>query len=135
MADEITIKTEDAPPAPAPPSDRLLDLALEVGQMRAERENNTRELMEVRSGQSQLINLIQNQNELIQSLQAQTSRAEDRAETAQAVAVATAAEVAESEEEDAGGLLEIAPPVETHIQIDQVPVSKKSLLSKLIYGP
>lgn len=135
MAEKITIEAEEAPPAPPPPSDRLLDLALEVGEMRAERANNTRELMEVKSELSRACELIRNQNDLYQSLQSQTNRAEDRAETAQAVAVATAAEVAESNEEDEGALLEIAPPMETRIEIEQKPATSRGMLSKLIFGP
>lgn len=136
MADQkITIEAEEAPPAQAPPSDRLLDLALEVGEMRAERTNNTRELMEVKSELSRACDLIQRQGEYLQSLQSQTNRAEERAESAQAVAVATAAEVAESNEENADGLLEVVPPMETRIEIEQKPATSRGMLSKLIFGP
>lgn len=138
MADQrITIEAEETPPAPAPPSDRTIDMAVEFGRMTAEYQATQRELAEVKANQFQALDLIRNQNEMIQALRSQTNRAEDRAESAQAVAAATAVELEESRnDENADGLLEVTPPVETHIQIDQVPVNtKRNLLSKIIFGP
>lgn len=136
MADQkITIEAEETPPAPAPPSDKVLELALEVGEMRAERANATRELVEVKSELSRACELIRNQGEYLQSLQSQTSRAEDKAESAQAVAVATAVELEESQsEENADGLLEVVPPMETRIEFEQKPATTRGMLSKIIFG-
>lgn len=130
----VEIETSDAPPpGPAPPSDRVIDLAVGVGQIQAERESDRRELMEVRSELSRACGLIENMSQAIQGLQSQTARVEERAESAQAVA-ATALEELEEDEGEEGGLLEVVPEVETRVEITQTPVKRRRWIHDLIYG-
>jgi len=133
MPEKITVETEETPPPPPPPNDRLLDLALEVGQMRAERESATRELIEVRSQLAQACDLIRSNVEMTQSLQSQTRNAQTQAEVAVAMAAATAEELEDQEGDQE--VLPVTPEVETHIQIDQTPVkNRRGMLTRMIFG-
>lgn len=135
MAEKITIEAEETPPAPTPPSDRTIDMAVEFGQLRATYQQTAERLAAVEMSQSRMLELLQRQAELSQAAISQANRAEDRAETAQEVAVATAAEVAESQNENEGALLEVTPPMETKIEIEQKPATNRGMLSRLIFGP
>lgn len=133
MADRTTvIESEQTAPAPAP-SDRVIDLATEVGAMRVESQSTRGEIAELRSGQNQLLDLVRNQNEIIGELRNQTASAQRQAEAAQ-VTAAVAVETATEEEEETNDFLSVNPEVETRVEITQTPVKQRKWIHNLIYG-
>jgi hypothetical protein len=134
MADRIIVENPDPPPPTPPPSDRVIDLAAEVGAMRERELTRQGDLAEVRSLAARALDSVQSLSETVSGLSRQTESAERTAEAAATVAVATAEAVKEGEEEDQGGVLEVTPEVETHIQIDQVPVKNRTWLQKILFG-
>lgn len=132
---KVEIETQDAPPAPAP-SDRVLDLAERVGAMSAREQQRDADLAEVKAGQSGLSSMMTSISETLQRLESRQSQTEERAEVAQATAAAAIVEAAAKDEsaEDQSGVLEITPPMETKIQIEQKPATGRRWWQKAIYG-
>lgn len=135
MADKTTIIESEKPPAQTPPSDRVIDLAVEVGTMRAERAARDSELAQTRAELAETRASVESLRESVSSLSRQTESAERTAEAAATVAVATAeAQEEEEEEEDQGGVLEVTPEVETRVEITQTPIKGRSILQKMFFG-
>ena len=131
MADRTTVIESNDPPAQQPPSDRVLELAERVGRMTEREQTRDVELAQTRSELAETRGLVQNLSESVSALSRQTESAERTAEAAATVAVAA---MEEEEEEEESDVLEVTPEVETHIQIDQVPLKGRSWFQKMVYG-
>jgi hypothetical protein len=131
---KVEIETSETP-APAPPSDRVLELAERVGAMSQREQARDAELAQARSEAAETRDCLRSLSERVDGLSRQTENAERTAEAAATVAVATAeaAEEEEEEEED-DGVLSVTPEVETRVEITQTPLKGKSMLQRMIFG-
>lgn len=135
MPERTTVIESNDPPAPQPPSDRVLELAERVGQMSAREQTREAEQAQLRSELAETRGLVQNLSESVSALSRQTESAERTAAAAATVAVATAeAAEMEEEEEDESGVLSVTPDVETRVEITQTPLKGRNVLQRILYG-
>src|SRR6185369_9918674 len=133
MADTIITIPNDPPPENSQPSQLEVNLAILSGQLLESSRQTQEKLNQFESNQSTLSQTIQSQSEIINRLLSQqgtTSRQVEMLNESQTDIISTM-EDSESEESD---VIQVTPPMETKIEIEQKPVSKKSIWAKFLYG-
>jgi uncharacterized coiled-coil DUF342 family protein len=117
-----------------PPSDKMLDMAVEFGRLGARYDQTTQELMEVKANQSQTAAMLGEIMSQLQALRGQEATNGAQTEQLQESITEIKTELEQAESEQSGELIEVTPPMETHVEIDQRPAQSRGWMSKLIYG-
>jgi uncharacterized coiled-coil DUF342 family protein len=107
------------------PESAILDMAVEFGSLRSQYGQTASELSELRNQQQQTAAMLQEALSELRALRSSQERVETELEQT---------EMEELVEEEQTGTLEITPPMETSIQIEQKPVMERSLIQRLMYG-
>jgi chromosome segregation ATPase len=111
------------------PPEKILDMAQEFGALRERYGQTESELMELKSNQATTAALLQEALSELRALREGQARVETELEQAE-----LEEEMEEELEEDSSGVIEITPPMETSIQIEQKPVMERNLIQRLMYG-
>lgn len=131
MSTTIVETPEPKPEAPAAPSDRTIDMAVEFGQLRASYDATRNELFEVKNAAISANAML---TEALGELRELRSRATSIEAKDAAVAEAVAEVQAEIAAEPESDVVEVTPPMETHVEIDQKPIGQRHWLHTLFYG-
>lgn len=110
------------------PPEKILDMAQEFGALRERYGQTEMELLELKSNQAQTTAMLQEALSELRALREGQARVETELEQQEIE------EELEEDLEDQSEVIEITPPMETTIEIEQKPVMERSLIQKLIYG-